>query len=446
MYDGSMKLLYVNDTAGQHANSWYHATATVPDYPTLNCVEHYDVCVIGGGYTGLSAALSAASHGLSVCVLEAHRVGWGASGRNGGQLGSGFNHHESIEKTYGLDASIAYWVLAERAKQQVLELSQTHGFDINYTPGIVNTLHRATSLTRLAKDADEFNALHPGAQLEVLNADALQEHIKSDAYYAGVFDKSSGHLHPLKLAIGLAKAARAASADIYETSPVTRIERLLTSSERFRIHTPQGQVITNHVVCAMNGYLDGLEAKARTDVIPINNFIIATEPLGERIKALLPSNAAVADSRFVVNYFRRSLDDRLLFGGGENYGYQFPVNYPERVKRAMVSVFPSLHDARIDFAWGGTLGITRTRWPSVRELEPGLYSSSGYSGHGVALANFCGSAVGKAIAGNTVDFDLLSRLTTGRIPGSDRVRPWLAGMAMGGSALIDRIPSFGNKK
>ena len=233
---------------------------------------------------------------------------------------------------------------------------------------------------------------------------------------------------------------------MFEHTPVTRIERLITSDERFRIHTPEGQVIANTVVCAMNGYLDGLEPKAQTDVIPINNFIVATENLGERIHSLLPSNAAVADSRFVVNYFRRSNDDRLLFGGGENYGYHFPNDFPTRVKQAMTTVFPSLHDVNIEFGWGGTLGITRSRWPSVRELEPGLYSSSGYSGHGVALANFCGHATGKKIMGDTEDFDRLNRLATGYIPGGKAVRPWLATAALGGLAMVDRLPALGKKK
>ena len=168
--------------------------------------------------------------------------------------------------------------------------------------------------------------------------------------------------------------------------------------------------------------------------------MVATEKLGSRIHDLLPSNAAIADSRFVVNYFRRSADDRLLFGGGENYGYQFPNNFPTQVKAAMTNVFPTLHDARIDYAWGGTLALTRSRWPSVRLLEPGLYSASGYSGHGVALANFCGHATAKAIMGETKDFDWLSRLATGYIPGGKFTRQWLVATAMGSLSMLDRLP------
>lgn len=439
-----MKLLYANDEAGRYPNSWYNASATANThlYPVLNGVQTFDVCVIGGGFTGLSAALTLAESGYSVCVLEAHRVGWGASGRNGGQLGSGFNRHESLEKTYGLKASQQYWTFCERAKQHVLDLAEKHDIPIQYVPGIVNTLHRPTSVEKLKKEVDEFNAAYPGAGLQALDKSALQEHILSDDYHAGVFENRSGHLHPLNLAMGIANAASNAGAAIFETSPVIQVERLLTSSERFKIHTANAQVVCNTVVCAMNGYLDSLVKKARTDVIPINNFIVATEPLGDRIQTLLPSNAAIADSRFVVNYFRRSADDRLLFGGGENYGYQFPKNYPERVQQAMTTVFPSLQGVRIDYAWGGTLGITRSRWPSVKQIEAGLYSSSGYSGHGVALANYCGHAVAQAIAGNTEDFDALARLKTGYIPGSDTVRPWLCAVAMGGSALLDRMPGF----
>lgn len=441
-----MKLLYSNDTAGQHANSWYHATADVPTYPSLVGSNKFDVCVIGAGYTGLSAALTLASAGRSVCVLEAHRVGWGASGRNGGQLGSGFNQHEKLDKAYGLKASQRYWALAERAKKFVLDTATQHNINIQYQPGIVNTLHKKTSLSQLKAELNQFNLTHSGAQLQALDRDALQAHIRTDNYYAGVYEANSGHLHPLNLAIGLARVANDHGAHLFECSPVTRIERLITSDHRFCLRTPQGQIIANTVVCAMNGYLDGLEPRVQSDVIPINNFIIATEKLGQRIHDLLPSNAAIADSRFVVNYFRRSADDRLLFGGGENYGYRFPADYPHQVKKAMSTIFPTLHNVKIDFAWGGTLAITRSRWPSVRQIEPGLFSSSGYSGHGVALANFCGHATAKAIIGDSEDFDSLSRLNTGYIPGGAFFRPHLATAAMGGLAMLDRLPTYAKNR
>jgi len=437
-----MNLLYANDTLGQHAKSWYAATVDIPEYPTLKSIEQFDVCVVGGGYTGLSAALTAASSGLSVCVLEAHRVGWGASGRNGGQLGSGFNRHESLLAKFGADASQQYWQLADRAKAYVLSISEEYNFSIDYQPGIVNALHQPVSPIKLRQAVAEFNAQHDGAQLQSLDRDELQAHIRSKDYYAGVYDPNAGHLHPLKLAVGLAAAAQQEGALIYERSAVTTLDYPTINSDTYCLHTENGRIQAKYVVCAMNGYLDGLIRKARRDVIPINNFIVSTEPLGQRIEELLPSNAAIADSRFVVNYFRRSHDNRLLFGGGENYGYRFPTDLTQRVQQALLGVFPSLHDVHIDYAWGGTLGITRTRWPSVQELQPRLYSSSGYSGHGVALANFCGQAVGKAIAGDSEDFAQLNRLPTGVIPGSDAVRPWLASMAMYSSALLDKLPNF----
>jgi len=438
-----MKLLYANDTSGEHAPSWYAATATTPNYPALSQTERFDVCIIGGGYTGLSAALTAASRGLSVCVLEAHRIGWGASGRNGGQLGSGFNRHEKLAANFGETASLAYWQMAERAKAYVLTLCEEHDIDVHYQPGIVSTIHRPVPIKTLRSEVDSFNKLHPSAKLVALDKDALQEHIVSDDYFAGIYDPHAGHLHPLKLALGLASVAKKNGATLYERSAVTSIDHNASANDiRFTVSTEHAHIECQQLVCAMNGYLDGLVPKARRDVIPINNFIVATEPLGERIHQLLPSNVAIADSRFVVNYFRRSADDRLLFGGGENYGQQFPPQFPDIVQRAMLTVFPTLQDVQIDYAWGGTLGITRSRWPSVQELEPGLYSSSGYSGHGVALANFCGHAVGKALVGDTDDFHQLSALTTGWIPGNDRIRPLLASLAMGGSSLLDKLPSI----
>jgi len=312
-----MKLLYANDVAGSYPDSWYSATASnsgvdSPHHSEITGAQAFDVCVVGGGYTGLSAALALAEQGISVCVLEAHRVGWGASGRNGGQLGSGFNRHEALEKTYGLAASQHYWTLCERAKQQVLDLAKSHNIPIHYVPGIVNTLHRPCSVSKLKQESDAFNKKYSGAALQVLDKSGLQNHVRSDDYHAGILEENSGHLHPLNLALGLAQAASNAGAALFEHSAVTNIERLLTSSERFKVSTANAHVVCNHVVCAMNGYLDSLVKPARRDVIPINNFIVATEPLGKRIEELLPSNAAIADSRFVVNYFRRSEDQKII--------------------------------------------------------------------------------------------------------------------------------------
>jgi len=265
-----MNLLYANDNPGEHAASWYAATADIPHYDSLTDSLDVDVCVIGAGYTGLSTALTLATKNISVCLLDAHRIGWGASGRNGGQLGSGFNRHDAITQSLGKPASQRYWALSERAKAFVLNTCQQYNINADYQVGIVSTLHRPVSTRQLFAAVESENQLHASANFVALDKQALQDHIRSEQYYGGVFDPNAGHLHPLKLAIGFAKAAAAEGALLFEQSAVNRIER---ANDGFKVHTAAGSVSAKNVVCAMNGYLDGLEPKARRDVIPINNFI-----------------------------------------------------------------------------------------------------------------------------------------------------------------------------
>jgi gamma-glutamylputrescine oxidase len=245
----------------------------------------------------------------------------------------------------------------------------------------------------------------------------------------------AGHLHPLNFALGLAKAATKAGARIYERSEVHYIQDGATAI----VQTGNGQVKATHVVLACNGYLGGLNRKVAARVMPINNFIIATEPLGARAADIITRDIAVADSKFVVNYFRLSADKRLLFGGGESYGYRFPSNIRATVRKPMLEVFPQLADARVDHAWGGTLAITMNRMACFMRLAPNILSASGYSGHGVALATLAGQVMAEAIAGQSERFDVLARVKAPAFPGGTALRSPLLVLAMTWYSLRDRI-------
>ena len=435
-----MKLLYANDTPGAHAHSWYRATTEPVEHPQLNSNLQTDVCVIGAGYTGLSAALHLAMAGRSVVVLDAHRCGWGASGRNGGQLGSGFNQSQhELERSLGIQRAHDLWCLAENAKKTVHALCDSHGIEVHYQPGIIAALHRKRALPAAHAYAEKLERDYGYNQMHPLNKGELRALVDSDNYYGGVLDRGAGHLHPLKFAIGLGQAAQAAGVQIHELSEVIRIDNAFNNNAPLRIVTPQGSVRAERVVLACNGYLDALEPRIARRIMPINNFMVATEPLAGLAAELLPNNHAVYDSRYVVNYFRLSKDGRLLFGGGENYSYRFPQDIEHVVRRAMLGVFPQLHGVRIDYAWGGTLAITRSRLPCVRSVSPRMIAAGGYSGHGVALAVETGRVIAEALGGDTARLDWLAELPAARFPGGTLGRPALLALAMKGYAWLDRI-------
>lgn len=432
-----MNLLFANDEPGQHAPSLYAATAESHNYPTLNDQITADVCIIGAGYTGLSAALHCAQQGLSVTVLDAHRVGWGASGRNGGQLGSGFNMAQpDIEKSLGRDRAQSLWKLAENAKATIHQICKDFNFDIEYQPGIISALHRKRYVNAAHQYCDSLVKQYQYDQLEPLSKEQLSQMLDSPAYYGGILDHGAGHVHPLKLAHGLAKAATSMNTDIYEKSLVLSIESTIDNTKLVR--TAEGCVQTQTVVLACNGYLGDLNSTVQQRVMPINNFVVATEPLGNLGTALIPQRHAVFDSRFIVNYFRLTHDNRLLFGGGETYGYQFPSDIRRVVSKPLLKVFPQLHGTQLEYAWGGTLAITRSRLPYISKLNETTYSASGYSGHGVALAVESGKAIAAAIKGDTTSFDVLKDLPNARFPGGGMRQVLLAG-AMTWYSMLDRI-------
>ncbi|MEM9241891.1 MAG: FAD-binding oxidoreductase, partial [Pseudomonadota bacterium] len=379
-----LNLLYANDKRGAYPPSWYAATATPPSpYAPLEGEVTADVCVIGAGFTGLSAALHLAEAGRRVVVLEAQRVGFGASGRNGGQLGSGQRMDQHyVQKLVGREDADKLWALAEDTKALVKSLVAKHNIECHLKPGIAHMGFHKSEVTDEHAYADFLAERYGYTHVEKLDFEAAQAICPSPKYVGGTIDRTAGHLHPLAYAFGLARAAAAAGAVIHEETEVLGI----IDGAPATIRTAHGTVRAHHVILACNGYLGGLNGHVAARVMPINNFIAATEPLGDDAARVLAEDVAVADSRFVLNYFRLSHDKRLLFGGGETYGYRFPEDIAALVRKPMTEIFPHLRDVRIDYAWGGTLAITMKRLPYLKRIAPNMLSASGYSGHGVGNA------------------------------------------------------------
>lgn len=431
-----LNLLHANDRRGEYPASYYAATRTAIDpFPPLAGDTQADVAVVGGGYLGLSAALHLAQKGLSVVVLEAHRVGFGASGRNGGQVGSGQRQDQVwIEKAVGKDHARRLWDMAEDAKALVRDLIARHRMPVTFHPGVAHACYSDAEVADVHRYAEKLARDYGYTWLEPLDRAGIRRLIGSRAFAGGEIDRGAGHIHPLNFAIGLAAAAAAAGARIHENSEVLRFQ----PGPRASLHTAQGTVRADHVILAGNGYTGGLEPSYPARVMPINNFILATEPLGERAQEVLAEPVAVADSNFVVNYWRLSEDNRLLFGGGESYGYRFP-DILKTVRAPLLKIYPQLADVRISHAWGGTLAITMNRMPALMRPHPNVLAASACSGHGVALSTLTGKLLAEAVAGDAEGFDLLSRIPQPRFPGGALMRWPLLVLAMTWYSARDRI-------
>ena len=432
-----MNPLYRNDRPGQFPDSWYAATTDLPPQrPALRGTVKADVCIVGAGYTGLTAALRLAQAGMKVVVLEAHRAGFGASGRNGGQVGSGYNWHQiDLAEKLGDDPARRLWEASEQAKADLHDLLTTHAPEARWTPGVAFGTYKDRERDALQAEA-AFLAKHYGYDKIVpLDRAGLREIVKTDAYVGGWLDNGAAHIHPLRYAVGLARAAEAAGAIIHEGAEVHHI----VHGKAVKVQTGRGHVLADHLILAGNGYLPGIARQVAAKVMPINSFIGATEPLGDLAEQVLTRDVAVADAKFVVNYFRLSEDRRLLFGGRESYSIGFPDDISGALKARMVSLFPQLADVSFSHVWGGTLGITMTRLPALQRIAPNVLSGAGFSGHGVALSGFAGRVMAEAVMGQAGRFDVMAKLPVPSFPGGAGLRAPLLTLAMTWYALRDRL-------
>lgn len=437
MFNGQQSALA---PTGTHVESYYAATrvelvTATPLTDSASC----DVCVVGGGFTGLSAALHLARRGARVILLEQALLGWGASGRNGGQVHVGMRRNQNwIESQFGMDTARAHWQLAPRAREHLDWLIETYSLRCDLRPGLLHADHRRRYAQDSARYVEYLNRAYGYDSVRIVESEEMRHLVATDDYIGGYLDMRGGHLHPLNLALGIARAAQGSGALLHERSEVTELTR---RGSGWKVSTSRGNVSAQQVVLAGNGYLRGLSHKVAAHVMPINNFIAVTEPLGKhRAEGLIRGGYAVSDSRFVIYYFRITPDDRLLFGGGENYSYQFPDDIRQYVRKHILRLFPQLESVKLDYAWGGTLAITPNRMPYVRELEPGLINASGYCGKGVVLAPYVGQVVANAILGDRAEFDMLSAIPVPRFPGGPRLRTPTLMVGMSLAALRDNLP------
>lgn len=422
-----------------HPASWYAATAGAPPaFPTLHADTRADVVVVGGGFTGLSAALHLAQAGMDVVLLEAGRVGSGASGRNGGQIHTGQRRDQDyLEAHVGRADARKLWDLAEEAKTVLRQLIATHGIACDLADGLIHADHKPGYVAHGHAYARRLRDAYGYEQIRPLSRDEVRALVGSQAYHGGTLDTGAGHLHPLKLAFGLARAAEAAGARIFEHS---RAVAVAEDAHGVRVTTAEGHTVrADRLLECGNGLMDGLDRRVDTHVMPINNYIAVTEPLGERARSLIRNGAAVADSRFVVNYFRLTPDDRLLFGGGESYRKALRENVPAFVRPFILRIFPQLADVRIDYGWGGTLGITMSRNPFVRRLSERVLVAAGYSGQGVLLAPLFGRILAEAVAGRLDRLATLERFPVPAFPGGTALRYPLLVAGLSYYALRDRL-------
>ena len=437
MLDLSSRVGNVRAMRAQMQRSYYRATASprVPQPPLQGDVAA-DVCIVGGGFTGVSAALELRRKGRSVTLLEAEEIGAGASGLNGGQLSGGQRRDVAwLEARFGRERAQELWRLGNEGRELVRARVAEYAIDCDLKSGVVHAVHRRRDLPETHALADELNE-HYGAHLEKLDAAGIAQLLGTSTYYGGWLDVDAAHLHPLNLLIGETLAAEAAGVRVYERSRAIGYD----DGARVRVRTSTGVVEAEFLVLAMNAYLGAFEPRIAGKIMPVNNYIVATTPLRPEVLARINSRGvAVADSRFVINYFRVSADGRLLFGGGESYTSRFPNDIAAFVRPHLRHVYPDLAETPIDYAWGGRLAVTMNRLPHLGRVSPHVYFAHGYSGHGIAMTHLAGRLIAEAIAGTPERFDLMASLPIRTFPGGRWLR-W-PGLALGMTyyALRDRF-------
>jgi gamma-glutamylputrescine oxidase len=429
-----------NQTASRcslDAGGYYAATARpYPAFPALAGEVEADVAILGGGYTGVNAAIELRERGYSVALVEARHVGWGCSGRNGGQVIGGLAALSRLEKHLGPEAARVLWEAGTAGLDIVHGRIRRFGIDCDLKQGHFEAAWTRRQMAELLEEREAQLRLgypHPLTAVEGL---AMAEVLGTTAYVGGVLDGGCSHLHPLNLCIGEAQAAAAAGVRIFEHSPVVRV----VPGARPALHTEGGRVTARHVIIAGNAYLDGVVPALRDRILPAGSYLVATEPLPEATaRALIPADCAVSDANVLLDYYRLSGDSRLLFGGRCNYSGQRPRDIAGTLVPRMLKVFPSLEGVRIDYQWGGTVAVSLKRIPQLGRLPGNILYAQGYSGHGVVATHVAGRLLAEAVAGEAGAFDVLSRLAHRRIPGGRLATTAILFLAMSYFRLRDLL-------
>ena len=409
-------------------NSYYEASVSrPPQKPTLQGAVRADVCVIGGGFTGLSCALELARRGQKVVVLESERVGWGASGRNGGQMIYGYSTDDLRAAAKQADVSEKYLFdmsteAVSLVRQRVSEFNIDCDLRMGYFLAAIHRRHCHWLDERMRKLSEDYNY-----HVRVLDATETRERIASRRYCGALEDDNSGHLHPLKYLLGLLQAAESAGAEIYEQTSALSAEE---TADGAKIKTAEGEVSCRAMVFAGNAYLDIAPPRLRSRIMPVSTYIAATSPLGEREAENLISGHSVCDMNFILDYFRCSADSRMLFGGRVSYANREPADIAHTIRQRMIRVFPQLSEAQIEYAWGGSIAITINRFPDIGRHGRAAYYAQGFSGHGLAMSGFAGKVIADAVAGDSEKFDVFARVRHADFVGGRYLRTPLLVLAM----------------
>ncbi|MGK0500580.1 MAG: glycine/D-amino acid oxidase-like deaminating enzyme [Oceanicoccus sp.] len=400
--------------AESHCDSYYAAsTDTATFYPPLAGDQSCDVCVIGAGFTGLSTALTLAERGYSVILLEQHQVGWGASGRNGGQIIGGFTGDNLVLEQMGAGHEDELFQLGYRGHQVIEQWVERYNIDCDLKYGYMDAAFKPRHMTMFRGWHEELDKRGLGDKIRMVEKDEISSVLGTDSYIGGLINNRNGHLHPLKLCQGEARAAASLGVKIYEQTEVLDIEH----GDKPRVKTAQGNVRTNKVVLASNAYNQLEKKKLAGLLFPAGTFIIATEPLSEEEAAQInPLDMAVCDANEVLDYYRLSADRRLLFGGRCNYSGRVPSSIKRTMQPRMLNIFPQLESKRIDYEWGGTIGIVVNRVPLMGRVSDNVFYAMGYSGHGVNMTHLAGEIMADAVAGTFEKLDVFEKVGHKKIP------------------------------
>jgi glycine/D-amino acid oxidase-like deaminating enzyme len=423
-------------TPQHHTGSYYAASVNeVTDFAALHGDVRSDVCVIGAGFTGVSTALHLAERGYKVHVVEANRIGWGASGRNGGQIISGISGEQRLAKAYRSGGEKALWEMGWAGHDIIRQRVEKYGIQCDLKFGYLDVAIKPRHIRAIHAELEQMERYNFPYETRFLDAAETRETIGTSEYIGSLLNMGNGHLHPLNFCIGGAKAAQSLGAVFYEQSPVSHIEYGDTPS----VVTATGKITADAVVLAGNAY-HFVDKRLRGHLFPVNSFIIATEPLpAEVVAEINPRDLAVCDPNFVLEYFRLSADKRLLFGGRVRYFGSDPEYIKSRLRPKMLRVYPQLERFKIDYAWGGTIGVTVNRVPQMGRLAPNVFYSQGYSGHGVNVTQLAGQIMADAVAGTMERFDLFAGIKPTLIPGAHTFSKQMVSLGMLYYRLRDKL-------
>ncbi len=422
----------------EHTESYYAASANeYAPFPALTESIHCDVCVVGGGFTGLSSALHLAEQGYDVVVLESARVGFGASGRNGGQLVNSYSRDiDVIESSYGADAAKMLGSMMFEGGEIIRERISRYRIDCDYREGGLFVALNHRQMATLEEQKANWER-YGNSQLTLLDEEAIGREVASERYVGALLDRSGGHIHPLNLAIGEAQAIKLNGGRIFEQSPVVKIEH----GSPAVVKTANGQVTARYVLIAGNAYLgDKLEPKLAKRSMPCGTQIVATAPLPADVaKKLIPGNYCVEDCNYLLDYYRLTADNRLLYGGGVVYGARDPDDVERLIVPKMLKTFPQLEGVKVDYRWTGNFLLTMSRMPQFGRLENNIYYMQGYSGHGVTCTHLAGRLIAEALRGDAERFDAFARLPHYPFPGGRNLRIPFTAMGAAYYSLRDRL-------